>query len=125
MMNLFYHYSGLQINCEKCELFSLGIKGDSLQEIQQVIGFKLGNLPVRYLGVPLVTRRLTEKDCSPLVDKITARIKHWAVKFLSYVGRYQLIQTVLYSIYHYWCRHFILPQNVLKKVNQLCSQFFC
>ena len=74
--------------------------------------------------MPLVTKRLTKKDCSYLVDKITAKIKHWAVKFLSYVGRYQLIQTVLYSIYHYWCRHFILPQSVLKKVNQLCSQFF-
>ena len=71
----------------KCELFFLGANGDKLLEIQQVIGFKLGTLFIRYLGVPLVSRRLTEKDCSPLVDKIT-RINHCAFKFLSCVGRF-------------------------------------
>ena len=89
-----------------------------------MIGFKLGVLPVRYLGVPLVTRRLSERDCIPLVDKITARINHWAVKTLSYVGRFRLIQSVIFSIQNYWSRHFLLPKSVLKKINQLCSSFF-
>ena len=124
VMELFYTYSGLQLNSSKCELFSAGVNGARLLEIQQATGFKLGTLPVRYLGVPLVTRRLTDKDCSPLVDRITARITHWSAKFLSYAGRFQLIQTVLYSVYNYWCRHFLLPQSVLKRVNKLCSQFF-
>ena len=70
----------------------------NLDEIQQVTGFKLGNLPVRYLGVPLVTRRLTDKDCRPLVERITSRINHWSTKFLSYAGRLQLVQAMLYSI---------------------------
>ena len=60
----------------------------------------------------------------PLVDKITARVQHWAAKFLSYAGRYQLIQSVIFSIENYWCRHFLLPKSVLKKVNQICASFF-
>ena len=123
-MQLFYKFFGLQLNCAKSELFSSGVSKDQLMEIQQHTGFKFGTLPVRYLGVPLITRRLSEKDCIPLVDRITIRIKHWASKFLSYAGRFQLIQTVLYSIQQYWCRNFILPQSVIKRINQICSQFF-
>ncbi|KAE8682595.1 hypothetical protein F3Y22_tig00111238pilonHSYRG00266 [Hibiscus syriacus] len=43
---------------------------DILWHLMAITGFNLGKFPVRYLGVPLVTRKLTAKDCLPLVDKI-------------------------------------------------------
>ena len=124
VMKQFYLFSGLHLNNSKCELFPSGISRILLSEIQEQTGFKLGVLPVRYLGVPLITRRLSAKDCMALVDSITARVQHWATKFLSYAGRYQLIQSVIFSIENYWCRHFLLPKSVLKKINQICSTFF-
>ena len=124
VLNVFYAMSGLQLNCTKSELFSSGVDRGNLDEIQHVTGFKTGSLPVRYLGVPLVTRRLTDKDCRPLVERITSRINHWSAKLLSFAGRLQLVQTVLYTIQNYWCRQFLLPKSVLKKLNQLCSNFF-
>ena len=87
-----------------------------VDQIQAVTGFKSGTLAVRYLGVPLVTRRLSNKDCSPLIDKIAAKINCWSAKLLSYARRLQLIQLVLYSIQNFWCKHFILPKGVLKKI---------
>ena len=110
VLRFFYSYSRLQLNSDKSEIFSSEIKGDLIEEIKRVTGFKVGTLLVRYLGVPLVTRRLSLKDCSNLVDKIKARINNWSTKLLSYAGRIQLIQSVLYSIQHFWCRHFILPK---------------
>ena len=124
VLKTFYTFSGLQLNCEKYELFSTGISREKLLEIHQISGFKLGTLPVKYLGVPLVTRRLNDKDCVPLVERITTRINHWASKMLSYAGRLQLIQSVIYSIQNYWCRHFMLPKSVLKKISQTCAHFF-
>ena len=112
------------MNSSKSELFSTGIKEIELQIIQQATGFKVGILPVKYLGVPLITRQLSEHDCRPLIKKLTDRVRHWATKLLSYAGRLQLIQSVLFNIQNYWCRHFILPKSVLKKINQLCSSFF-
>lgn len=35
----------------------------------------------------------------PLIDKITARVNNWVVKHLSYVGKIQLINYVLRSLY--------------------------
>ena len=85
-MTTFYAISGLQLNSAKSEIFSTRVRREDLMVIQQETEFKLGVLPVKYLGMSLVTRRLTERDCLPLVEKITARINHWAVRFLSYGG---------------------------------------
>ena len=71
-----------------------------------------------------MTKRLTATDCAPLVEKISARIRGWATKFLTYAGHLQLIQSVLFSVSNYWCRNFLLPKGVLKKINQICSTFF-
>ena len=124
VMKQFYLFFGLQLNNSKCELFSSGISRASLFAIQEHTRFKLGVLLVRYLRVPLVTRRPSTRDCMPLVDKIIARVQHGAAKFLFYAGRYQLIQLVIFSIKNYWCRNFLLPKSVLIKVSQICSSFF-
>ncbi|XP_022761474.1 uncharacterized protein LOC111307662 [Durio zibethinus] len=58
------------------------------------------------------------------MDKITTRIKSWAARHLSYGGRLQLMQSVLFGMQNYWSRRFIMPKHVLKKRNQLCSSFF-
>ena len=86
VLKIFYAISGLQLNSAKSEIFSTSVSREDLMVIQEEIGLKLGVLSVGYLGVPLVTKRLTERDCLPLVEKITARINHWAIRFLSYVG---------------------------------------
>ena len=124
ILKLFYTYSELKFNCDKSEILCSDMRRELVEEIQNTIGFKSGALLVRYLGVLLVTCRLTFKDCSPLIDKISARSNVWSTKLLSYAGRLLLIQSVLYNIQNFWCRHFILPKGVLKKINQLCSGFF-
>lgn len=58
-------------------------------------------MPVRYLGIPLISSRLTAEDCSSLLNKLTARIDFWLSKNLSFAGRLQLISSVLYSIQAY------------------------
>ncbi|XP_039064463.1 uncharacterized protein LOC120209551 [Hibiscus syriacus] len=46
----------------------------TLELIQYGMGFRVGILPVKYLGIPLVTRKLTSKDCSALVTKIKEKL---------------------------------------------------
>lgn len=52
-----------------------------------MMGVNKGKLPVRYLGVPLIFGKLTLKDCNSLIERITARIKAWTSRFLSFSGR--------------------------------------
>ncbi|GKC82999.1 hypothetical protein Tco_1138716 [Tanacetum coccineum] len=48
---------------------------------------KYVKLPVRYLGVPLLTKDMGVNDCKNLVDRIKTRVNDWKNKSLSYAGR--------------------------------------
>ncbi|XP_039038071.1 uncharacterized protein LOC120175537 [Hibiscus syriacus] len=123
VLQKFYEISSLQLNVAKSEIFAAGISPRKLELIKTSTGFKIGLLPVRYLGVPLVHRKLTIKDCYPLIDNIKYRIHQWSGRRLSYTGRLELIKTVLQNIANFWCRQFLLPQSVINKINQLCSRY--
>ncbi|GLT40879.1 hypothetical protein SLA2020_149800 [Shorea laevis] len=57
----FYSVAGLKVNCAKLELFCCGILASGALHFASVYGFKIGTLPVRYLGVPLIIGRLPGK----------------------------------------------------------------
>lgn len=88
-----------------------------------IVGFQEGNLPVRYLGVPLITSRLRRKNCLALVDKIVAKAKSWTCRALSFAGRLQLINSILFAIQIYWSSIFMLPKAVIKQVEQTLRAF--
>ncbi|XP_039024717.1 uncharacterized protein LOC120157747 [Hibiscus syriacus] len=120
----FYEISGLKLNALKSELFACGVARDELEVIQSATGLKLGQLPVRYLGIPLVTRKLSSKDCSALLVKIKGRIDNWSSRKLSFGGRLQLVKSVIFSIFGYWCRQVILPKGVMRDIEKICLRFF-
>ena len=82
-----------------------------------------GTLPVRYLGLPLMTQVMRKQDYQPLVENIRGRINTWTSRFLSYAGRLQLIKVVIMSIVNFWSAAFRLPSQCVKEVEQLCSAF--
>ncbi|CAL1361156.1 unnamed protein product [Linum trigynum] len=122
-MDSFYKLSGLRCNPAKCQLFCAGIPKEEMLTISEFTEFPLGTLPVRYLGVPLITGKLTRQDCKVLVDKITQKLRSWRSKLLSYAGKIQLISTVITSTLQYWLNIFLLPQFVIKEVGRLCNEF--
>lgn len=77
ILDFFCKISGLKVNFLKSELFSSGVCQADLQSIVEHTGLKLRRLPVRYLGVPLVTRNLRINVCGPLIEKITRCIHSW------------------------------------------------
>ncbi|GKC86271.1 hypothetical protein Tco_1141988 [Tanacetum coccineum] len=88
--------------------------------------FKLaseGRLPVKYLGVPLISSRLIYRDCKELIEKVQHRVQDWKNKFLSAAGRLQLIQSVISSLHVYWALVFILPSRILLDIGQLIRGF--
>ncbi|KAL2251939.1 UNVERIFIED_CONTAM: hypothetical protein Sindi_2316200 [Sesamum indicum] len=103
-----------------------------LQRIEQDIQFtyhwkcessKEGHLPMRYLGLPLISSRLTISDCQPLISKIDARINGWEGISLSYAGRVQIIKSVLSALSLYWASAFILPKKVINEIEKRLRTF--
>ncbi|XP_039051999.1 uncharacterized protein LOC120193611 [Hibiscus syriacus] len=106
VLDAFYEISGLKLNASQCDLFSADIPISTLEDLSLITGFKIGRLPIRYLGIPLVIRKIIENDCSSLIDAIKSRLHLWSGKTLSYTERLELVRAVLFSITNYWCRFF-------------------
>ncbi|CAN1841687.1 Putative ribonuclease H protein At1g65750 [Linum perenne] len=112
------------MNPDKSEVYcSLSVDDNSRRMITQYTCMHIGALPVRYLGVPFLSGKLSTKDCDLLICKITSRITNWRAKTLSYTGRAQLVHSVLQSISNYWMAIFLLPSSIIKTIERLCSDF--
>lgn len=115
--------SGLKISLEKSTLFLAGFTSQKREELMNHFPFGAGKLPVRYLGLPLLTKGMTVTDFIPLVEKIRKRIGIWSGRFLSYAGILQLIKLVITSLANFWMAAFRLPTGCIKEVERLCSAF--
>ncbi|GKC98855.1 RNA-directed DNA polymerase, eukaryota, reverse transcriptase zinc-binding domain protein [Tanacetum coccineum] len=115
--------SGLVPNMQKSTIFFGGLSSIEQQNILNIIPFTIGKLPVRYLGVPLITKKLSVNDCKPLISKVKAKVSDWKNKFLSYAGRVQLIASVLSSMQNYWASVFLLPKQVIYEINKILKGF--
>ncbi|XP_062080587.1 uncharacterized protein LOC133785356 [Humulus lupulus] len=119
VLKLFSQTSGLQPNASKSAIFSCGMSSNEVQRILEVSGFRKSEVPFNYLGVPICPKRICAKECSLLVDKMTARIRSWSTRNISFVGRAVLINYVLLSIQSYWSQIMLLPRRVIKETEAI------
>ncbi|CAH2079425.1 unnamed protein product, partial [Thlaspi arvense] len=75
--------------------------------LQPLLHLQNGSLPVRYLGVPLCTKKLSISNCEMLIHQVKSRVTSLSVKSLSLAERLLLIKTVA----------------CIKRINSLCSVF--
>lgn len=72
--------SGLAINMSKSALYMDGTTPNDLQEQATLLSIPLETLPIRYLGLPLTTKNMTQLEYEPLIDKLRSRFLSWTRK---------------------------------------------
>uniref|UniRef100_A0A803NJ67 Uncharacterized protein n=1 Tax=Cannabis sativa TaxID=3483 RepID=A0A803NJ67_CANSA len=58
-----------------------------------------------------------------LAEKMTARIRTWSSKNLSFAARVVSINSVLMAIHAYWCQVLIFPNKVIRQLESICKAF--
>lgn len=120
----FYLYSGLKANPSKSACFFANVPVGAIHAILEESGFQWGELLITFLGLPLITSRLSKSDCMVLVNKICQRISCWtSYIFLSYAGRLLVIKSVLFAMQSYWASFMFLPNSVLKILQSTLARF--
>ncbi|XP_022015024.1 uncharacterized protein LOC110914542 [Helianthus annuus] len=119
----FAKMSGLLPNNQKSTVFFCNVPSYFKSAILNIMPFKEGSLPVRYLGVPLISSGLLYRDCNVLLEKLDKKIMHWRNKLLSFAGRVQLIVSVLSSMHIFWSSVFMLPSRVVLELEAKMRNF--
>ncbi|XP_021985761.1 uncharacterized protein LOC110881945 [Helianthus annuus] len=122
-LNRFKDMSGLHPSLAKSTIFMCNIDRRTKRRILRIVPFQQGEFPIRYLGVPLITTKLSYKDCRVLSDRLESRITNWKNKTLSFAGRLQLILSVLSAMSTYWASVFTLPARTIKELEQKMRGF--
>lgn len=123
IMEDFKRISGLSMNHQKTELLIDGGSNLRCRELANRVGVSQGSLPVRYMGVPLSSRKMKKADFQPLFDKLSTRFSSWTVKHLSYAGRLILVKTVIYPIITFWASVFLFPVECAEALERMCNGF--
>nr|GEU51101.1 hypothetical protein [Tanacetum cinerariifolium] len=74
----FQNVSGLVPSIPKSTVYFCNVKNSVKNDILNIMPFNEGSLPIKYLGVPLLSTRLQNRDCEILVEKVKNRIVYWA-----------------------------------------------
>jgi hypothetical protein len=109
--------SGLKINFHKSELYCFGEAQDHTQLYPELFGCNQGEFPIRYLGIPIHFRRLTNAEWKIVEERLQLRLSSWKGKLLSIGGRLVLINSVLSNMVLYMLSFFLLPKGVLKRLD--------
>ncbi|KAL2237527.1 UNVERIFIED_CONTAM: Retrovirus-related Pol polyprotein from type-1 retrotransposable element R2 [Sesamum indicum] len=122
-LDRFAEWSGLRLNVQKGHVIISRSAQAWKDQILTIMGFQEGQLPMRYLGLPLLSSRLSIFDCQPLLLKIDARINGWEGISLSYTGCIQIIKSVLSAMSIYCASAFILPKAIIKQIEKRLRTF--
>jgi hypothetical protein len=74
VMDRFSKMSGLMPNISKSTIFFCNVRDHVKTSILNSLSFKEGVLPIRYLGVPLISANLRYRDCNALIEAVDSRI---------------------------------------------------
>uniref|UniRef100_A0A803PLB3 Reverse transcriptase domain-containing protein n=1 Tax=Cannabis sativa TaxID=3483 RepID=A0A803PLB3_CANSA len=94
-LKTFSQSSGLNLNVKKTAIYCSGMQESEIQRVLNMSGFTRHPAPFKYLGIPICAKRISAAECTGLVQKMTARIKVWSSRNISFAGRVVLINSVL------------------------------
>ncbi|GJW36520.1 hypothetical protein Tco_0059440, partial [Tanacetum coccineum] len=106
----FQKSSGLVPSIPKSTTYFCNVRNHVKHAILNLMPFAEGELPVKYLGVPLISTRLLNRDCKILVERVLNRIGDWKNKSLSFAGCLQLCKFVISSMHVYWALDLVIPK---------------
>ncbi|GJU48767.1 hypothetical protein Tco_1218322 [Tanacetum coccineum] len=78
--------SGLLPSMSKSKAFFGNVPNSVKADISLVMPFKEGVLPIKYLGVPMVSKMITDRDCMVMVEIIRKRVGDWRNKSLLFAS---------------------------------------
>jgi hypothetical protein len=89
--------SGLKINFEKSEIFTVGLTEEEQCVAANSLGCKFGSFPMKYLGMPVSSFKISKAQLNYVSEKTKKRLGTWQCDYLSSGGKSTLMG--VYQLY--------------------------
>ena len=123
-LDKFKYQSGFTVSYEKTTLYRIGSLRHSNATMYNMDQYKWSNKDITVLGVTISHEDIVRKNYSGLVDKAKSTLNSWYNRGLSLIGKVQVVNTLVASLFVY--KMMVLeriPQVVIKKVDNLIRDF--
>lgn len=111
------------MNCSKSKVF-LGKGARHMKaDITTILGMTEGSLPFTYLGVPIFIGKPKCSHLQPLTDRIRTKLDGWQGKILSFVGRCELIKSVICPMLLHSFMSYRWPTFLLYQIQRWMKNF--
>jgi hypothetical protein len=107
--------SGLKINFEKSEIFTIGGDNNMDTFYSDLFGCQVGSLPMKYLGVPISSVALKTSDWDYVDGKLVKKLDTWVGNSVSSGGKKILIDACLSSVLYFPMSMFLFNKTFLEK----------
>ena len=118
----FQAVTGLKVNVLKSELVPIG-EVINVHALAEILGYRIGSLPMTYLGMPLGASHKSLFIWNPILEKIHRKLAGWKKLYLSKGGRLTLLYSTLSSLLTYYLSFFIIPSHVANKIEKIQRDF--
>lgn len=115
--------TGLCTNFQKSEVFPIRCEQIDVSFVLENLQAKQGQLPCKYLGLPLHMGRLHRSDEQTIVDRVAARLPAWKARLLNKAGKLTLVKAVLSAIPTYYMTVFSLSKWAIKRIDRIRRNF--
>ncbi|XP_054776745.1 uncharacterized protein LOC129285164 [Prosopis cineraria] len=124
VLNQFCLSSGQKVSHDKTQIyFSKDFPTYVSNVICQLLGFHCTESLGRYLGVPLITGRVTTRTYNYIIEKLQQKLSGWKSKCLSLAGRITLAKSVLSSVPPYTTQSTMLSTSCCSDIEKIIRKF--
>ncbi|GLT31840.1 hypothetical protein SLA2020_065480 [Shorea laevis] len=123
-LDFFCGRSGQKVSQTKSSIFfSKNVGQNTREEIYNILLLPQTENLGKYLGIPLVSRKLKKQDCNFILDKVRTKLDGWKAKFFSMARRTVLATSILASVPNYYMQTTMLPSSVLSQLDRITRDF--
>lgn len=114
---------GLRQNLQKSSIYFTRVDEQLRGKLLDIIGFQQGSFPFRYLGIPLAMEKLCSSNYETFTGVVVLKLTSWANHTLSYVGKLELVKTILQGVECFWLSILSIPCGVIDKLYAIYRSF--
>ena len=76
---------GLEINFKESKICGVGVDDDFVEQARNILSWKSGSLPIKYLGLPVGSNPKSIKCWKPVLDRLERKLAMWKSDIYSWV----------------------------------------